>query len=105
MSKLNLEDILEMFQNGEARYDKDSYFKEAISAIHAGVGVHAILDRVLKEHTILMNLHNEAINKNRVAVGEIQRLSDEVLSWKDANENLRTICREHGFYNANLDNK
>ena len=89
MSKLILEDILEMFQNGEARYDKDAYFKEALSALHAGVGPHAVLDRVLKEHTILMHLNNEAINKIRVAVAELQRLSDEIASYKDALQNYQ----------------
>jgi len=76
MIQLTLTEILEKFQNGEQRYDKDAYFKEAITAIHLGVGPYAVLDRVLKEHLILMNLHNEAVNKNRVAVGEVARLTD-----------------------------
>jgi len=84
MSKLTLSDILEMFQNGEERYDRDAYFKGAITAIHAGVGVHAILDRVLKEHNILMNLHSQAIEKNRIQVAKIQILEDELASYKDA---------------------
>ena len=84
MEKLTLTEILEKFQNGEQRYDKDAYFKEAVTAIHLGVGIYAVLDRVLKEHLILMNLHNEAVNKNRVAVGECQRLADEVLSLTEA---------------------
>lgn len=84
MSKETLEQILEHFQNGEQRYDKDGYFKEAITSLHVGVGVYAVLDRVLKEHTILMHLHNEQTNKNRVAVSEIQKLKDEVLSLTEA---------------------
>lgn len=89
MSKLTLEQTLDMFQNGEQRYDKDGYFREAITALHSGVGVHAVLDRVLKEHTILMRLHSEALDKNRVAVAEVQRLSDEVASYKDALQNYQ----------------
>ncbi len=81
MSKQTIEDILEMFQNGEDRYNKDAYFKEAINALHVGVGAHAILDRVLKEHAILMHLHNEALNKNRVAVAEVARLADEMAQY------------------------
>jgi len=84
MEKLTLTEILEIFQNGEQRYDKDAYFKEAVTAIHLGVGIYAVLDRVLKEHVILMNLYNEQINKNRVAVAECQRLTDEVLSLTEA---------------------
>jgi len=76
MEKLTLEEILERFQNGEQRYDKDAYFKEAVTAIHVGVGPYAVLDRVLKEHIILMNLHAEQLNKNRVAVAECARLTD-----------------------------
>ncbi len=84
MEKLTLGQVLENFQNGEQRYDKDGYFREAVTAIHAGVGTYAILDRVLKEHTTLMRLHSEALDKNKVAVAEVQRLSDEVLSCKEA---------------------
>lgn len=84
MSKESIEAELWKFQNGEQRYETNAYFKEAINALSAGVGVHAVLDRVLKEHTILMALHNEALNKNRVAVGECQRLSDEVASLTEA---------------------
>lgn len=85
MQKPTLDNILDLFQNGETRYDKDAYFKEAITALHAGVGPHAILDRVLKEHVILMHLHNELINKNRVAVAEVTRLAAIVLE-PSANE-------------------
>ena len=84
MSKESIEAELWKFQNGEQRYETNAYFKEVINALSAGVGVHAVLDRVLKEHTILMALHNEALNKNRVAVGECQRLSDEVASLTEA---------------------
>lgn len=98
MSKQTLEQVLDNFQNGEQRYDKDGYFREAITSLHAGVGVYAVLDRVLKELTILMRLHNEQTDKNRVAVGEVARLSgendtliskirlmsDELDSYKDA---------------------
>ena len=84
MSKESIEAELWKFQNGEQRYETNAYFKEAINALSAGVGVHAVLDRVLKEHTILMGLHNEALNKNRVAVGECQRLRDEVASLAEA---------------------
>lgn len=84
MSKESIEAELWKFQNGEQRYETNAYFKEAINALSVGVGVHAVLDRVLKEHTILMALHNEALNKNRVAVGECQRLSDEVASLTEA---------------------
>lgn len=86
MSTQSVAELLEMFQNGEQRYDRDAYFKEAVTALQLGVGPIAILDRVLKEHVILMHLHNEAINKNRVAVAEVQRLSDDVASYKDALE-------------------
>jgi len=103
MEKLTLEEILERFQNGEQRYGTNAYFKQAVTAIHLGVGIYAVLDRVLKEHLILMNLHNEAVNKNRVAVGEcarlldkvdsleqtIKELLDEVASYKDALELAR----------------
>ncbi len=84
MGKLSLGHVLENFQNGEQRYDKDGYFKEAVTAMQAGVGVFAILDRILKEHTILMRLHSEALDKNRVAVAQVARLLDEVASYKDA---------------------
>lgn len=63
MEKLTLEEILERFQNGEQRYDTNGYFKEAVTAIHSGVGIYAVLDRVLKEHVILMHLHNEELKK------------------------------------------
>jgi hypothetical protein len=88
MEKLTITEIKEMFQNGEQRYELDAYFKEAVTAINAGVGITAVLDRVLKEHTILMRLHNEALNKNRDLVSECARLSDEVASYKDALELL-----------------
>jgi len=98
MSKLTVAEVLELFQNGEQRYDTNAYFKEAVNAISAGLPPHVVLDRVLKEHVILMHLHNEELNKNRVAVGEcarlldkvdsheqtIQELLDEVASYKDA---------------------
>ncbi len=101
MSKQTIEDILEMFQNGEARYNKDAYFKEAINALHVGVGPHAILDRVLKEHAILMHLHNEALNKNRVAVGECQRLVEQVADYDKANEFLKESFNEVGLLAKN----
>jgi len=84
MEKQTIANILEMFQNGEQRYDKDGYFREAVKAIHAGVGPYAILDRVLKEHNILMNLHSEQVEKNRVQVAKIQIMEDELASYKDA---------------------
>lgn len=82
MSKQSLESIIEMFQNGEQRYDKDGYFREAITSLHAGIGIHAVMDRVLKEHTILMRLHSEEQTKNRVAVAECARLTDELEDCK-----------------------
>lgn len=85
MNKLTVAEAMELFQNGEQRYDTNAYFKEAVDAISAGLPPHVVLDRVLKEHVTLMHLHNEELNKNRVAVGECARLSDEVASWKDAN--------------------
>lgn len=84
MIKITLDQIIEMFQNGEQRYDKDAYFKEAVTAIHLGVGPYAVLDIVLKEHAILMRQHSEELNKNRVAVAECARLTDEVLSLTEA---------------------
>lgn len=84
MSKLTVAEVLELFQNGEQRYDTNAYFKEAVNAISAGLTPVVVLDRVLKEHVILMHLHNEELNKNRVAVGECQRLSDEVASLTEA---------------------
>lgn len=84
MSKETLDQIIDKFQNGEQRYDKDGYFREAITSLQAGIGVYAVLDRVLKEHVVLMRLHSEEVNKNRVAVAEVQRLSDEVASYRDA---------------------
>ncbi len=91
MSNTTVAEVMDMFQNGEQRYDTSAYFKEAINALAAGVGVHAVLDRVLKEHVILMHLHNEELNRNRVAVAEVGRLMqdnvtliDEVASYKDA---------------------
>jgi len=89
MEKLTLTEILDKFQNGEQRYDKDAYFKEAVTAIHLGVGVYAILDRVLKEHLILMNLHNEAVNKNRVAVAECARLMSDNTTLMDECDSFR----------------
>lgn len=77
MEKLTLDEILERFQNGEQRYDTNAYFKAAVTAIYSGVGIYAVLDRVLKEHVILMHLHNEQLNINRVAVAECARLTDE----------------------------
>ncbi len=79
MSTKTLTEILDGFQNGEQRYDLDGYFREAITSIHIGIGATAVLDRVLKEHTILMRLHNEEVNKNRVAVAEVNRLAGMVL--------------------------
>jgi len=84
MEKQTVAEVLEKFQNGEQRYDTNAYFKEAINSIAAGLPAHVVLDRVLKEHVILMHLHNEELNKNRVAVGECQRLSDEVKSLTEA---------------------
>lgn len=84
MAKETIADILERFQNGEQRYDKDGYFREAITSIHLGIGPMAVLDRVLKEHTILMHLHSESVNRERVATSKIQILEDEVASYKEA---------------------
>lgn len=84
MSKLTIAEVLDMFQNGEQRYDTNAYFKEAVNAISAGLPPHVVLDRVLKEHVILMHLHNEELNKNRAAVAEVARLADEVASLTEA---------------------
>jgi uncharacterized protein (DUF924 family) len=89
MGKLTLDQVLENFQNGEQRYDKDGYFREAVTAIHAGVGTYAILDRVLKEHTILMRLHSEALDKNKVAVAECQRLNELAIGYKEELADVR----------------
>lgn len=89
MSKESIEAELWKFQNGEQRYETNAYFKEAINALSAGVGVHAVLDRVLKEHTILMVLHNEALNKNRAAIGECARLTELALGYRDELEDVR----------------
>jgi len=86
MEKLTLDEILERFQNGEQRYDTNAYFKEAVTAIHSGVGIYAVLDRVLKEHVILMHLHTEQLNKSQVAVGEVVRLGAYVKDVEQANE-------------------
>lgn len=95
MEKPNLEQILDMFQNGEQRYEKGGYFREAIDAMVLGVGIYAILDRVLKEHTTLTRLHSEQLDKNRVAVAEVQRLTDEVASYKDALDLARQSRKEY----------
>jgi len=112
MEKLTLEEILERFQNGEQRYDKDAYFKEAITAIHLGVGPYAVLDRVLKEHTILMHLHNEAVNKNRVAVAECAKLADYIKrveqakeEWAAAHDKLKDEIEERKFAYAKLQDR
>jgi len=110
MNKLTVAEVLDMFQNGEQRYDTNAYFKEAVNAISAGLPPHVVLDRVLKEHVILMHLHNEELNKNRVAVGVIatlkeekrdlaencDRLKDEVASWKDAHQLLTDLVNIQG---------
>jgi len=86
MEKLTLDEILERFQNGEQRYDSNAYFKEAVTAMLAGASPYMVLDRVLREHVILMHLHNEELNKNRVAVGECARLGDYIKRVEQANE-------------------
>lgn len=42
-------EILEKFQNGEARYIDDPVFCTAVNKLAGGLGPFAVLDRVLKE--------------------------------------------------------
>lgn len=74
MSKID--EILENFQNGPTRYDNDEYFKQAITSLQMGLGVYAVLDCVLREHSAL-----------KIATAHrVQRLEDELASYKDALE-------------------
>jgi hypothetical protein len=58
MANLNLEDLLDRFENGELRYGRDEVFKNAIDSLKLGVGVYAVLDHTLKE----INRLNEILN-------------------------------------------
>jgi len=46
-------EILEKFQNGETRYNGDPFFNAAIQSLLKGLGVYAVLDKVLREHKAL----------------------------------------------------
>lgn len=80
----NLREVLERFQNGEQRYEQDKHFTDVITVLQSGVGVYAVLDRVLKERAVLLHLHNETLETLRASIAENQRLIDEVESYKDA---------------------
>lgn len=82
MANLNLQDILNMFQNGERRYAEDPAFKAAVDSLKMGLGVYAVLDHVLKDQSTLRHNLKEATEHLRLA-------NDEIESWKDANEGLR----------------
>lgn len=52
MVNLNLQDILDMFQNGERRYAEDPAFKAAIDSLKMGLGVYAVLDHTLRDKSL-----------------------------------------------------
>jgi len=68
-------EILEKFQNGETRYNEDPFFNAAIQSLLKGLGVYAVLDKVLREHKAL----RAAYESERL---ENERLKADVDYWK-----------------------
>jgi len=61
-------EILEKFQNGETRYNEDPFFNAAVQSLLKGLGVYAVLDKVLREHKALRAAYTaERLENERLA--------------------------------------
>jgi hypothetical protein len=100
--KLNLDETLEKFQNGERRYDEDPYFKATINSIVSGLGVYGILDHTLKELSILRERYNERAAEWSKASHDyqikIEILETEIESWKPWTSTDRGIKKNRKNY-------
>jgi hypothetical protein len=71
MANLNLDEILALFENGERRYAEDPIFKSVANSLKMGLGVYAVLDHTLKEHSLLtakfkaLNCNHKALQNER----------------------------------------
>jgi len=63
MVNLNLDQLLELFQNGEHRYNDDQAFKAVIDSLKMGLGVYGVLDHVLAESARVKEMHRNLIFK------------------------------------------
>lgn len=78
-------EILEKFQNGETRYGEDHGFANVIDSLRLGLGVYAVLDKVLREQKALRaayeleRLENENLRaSNRSVIESNIRLTEKV---------------------------
>lgn len=122
MANLNLQDLLDMFQNGERRYAENPAFKAAIESLRGGLGVYAVLDHVLKDRSALSDAaiqlktkYNLVYADNRNLTDEVEtlklekrelaehadRLKDEVASYKEA---LEAMTQSRDGYKDDWDN-
>lgn len=98
MANLNLDEILALFQNGERRYSEDPAFKAVADSLKMGLGVYGVLDHTLIEHIRVKENHINLIRRysaleSQISMlnGHIEKLNDEVASWKDANDHLQSL--------------
>lgn len=85
MANLNLDDILELFENGERRYEEDPAFKAVADSLKMGLGVYAVLDHTLKAKNYLAN-------KLALALKNIAQLENVIA---DRDEDIGSLCTEN----------
>jgi len=101
MENNSLEQILGKFENGEQRYETDPHFQEAADALKAGLGVYAVLDKVLKQNTFMRASMLAMSNTNidlraendvlELALSSTREVARAALSKTDTSPKLKKI--------------
>lgn len=60
-NKKPIPEILELFQNGETRFEQDETFNKVVQLLHNNIGVYAVLDTVIKDYSALRKKHFDLI--------------------------------------------
>lgn len=89
MANLNLEQILDQFQNGERRYNDDEAFKAAIDSLKMGLGVYGVLDHILAESTRIKEMHRNLIFKYTALESRIEMQAKHIY---DQELLINTMC-------------
>lgn len=96
MEKPTLDQVIEMFQNGEQRYAEDNYFKEAIDSLTAGLGVYAVLDALLKKQSGLIAMKQayadfniELSKANSALRDDTEFMRTSLIDYREENQKLK----------------
>lgn len=77
-----LRDILEKFENGIDRYEKDPGFKITIDSLVHGIGIYAVLDSVLKASKMTQDMNASYCSEINDLRNELCRVRNELQYYR-----------------------